>query len=341
MSKKRSRRSVAGADDPAEGRAPQLRMDQVLSEADAFADVPMFREPGHVSGQPGEQFSPAGLYALTRVERTDVDPRDEDLWMTEEPLRTVHKGVFMLFRQRFAHDRLAPYSTGPKGRPRADLVVRYNRALLARGVLEEVKVLQRMDGGEYQEICRARPEAEYIGRADWADVIRVRNARFRDLVGKRAMREQEYIALESGTEALERLVDEQLARERLRRRTRPEAIVASPIYAEREADVRRTSYQEALASPPRSADTSGSGEDATVGKPSGASPGRANRGSRRKEEPKRGHAAEDAVGEKSAPRAKRSPNAPPKTKGDGEGTSLGKALGGRIGFGLDALKRVP
>lgn len=351
--------------------APVELADDILAGGEVLAHVPMLQEPGHLSGRKAPCFAPAALYALTRVQRTGIDDRDEDLWLTEEPLRRVEKGVITLLTYRFTHDALMYVTTGPSGSPRPDLVVRYDRALLARGVLDEVVVLRRTDGGEYEEVCRARPESEYVGRTDWMDVVRTRNQYLQELIGKRTVREGEYVALESGTEALETLMQERLARERLQRRTRREPIVASPVYARSEEEqserARTAALQNALPAPRRARVKADSGDGEPARTPPQAVQDTGEAGAiptgnlkRRTARSKKLTTSSPTRRSKTSPAPSGAGDSAPAPTQEGSGSdlanstdassasqarsedapSLGRALGGAPGFGLAGLRRV-
>ncbi len=126
--------------------------------------VPMFEEATHLPGHARVAFSPLQFYALSRVRRLDVDGTAEGLWLTEAPCPAVTEKGIAFFGRQFTHERIQPYINGLPNTPRRDLVIRYDRALLARGVLQEVILCERLAGGQVVERLRLR-DRERVSRS--------------------------------------------------------------------------------------------------------------------------------------------------------------------------------
>lgn len=193
-------------------------------------------DPNLVPGQSRKHLAPVYYHMLTAEPRDDVDVSDEALWLKEEPLDYIDKQGIRLANQWFFSLRLQEFVSGPKGTPRRNLYIQYNRALLARGVLKEIRVVEKDPQGRTHELFRCRRREEVLDELDVASAIRERNAYVRDLLAKRAIAEDEYLLIQEGTEIFNQRVAEHLARERLRRNDRPEPMPARPIFDEDEAE---------------------------------------------------------------------------------------------------------
>ena len=184
--------------------------------------------PRRIPGQGKVLFSPARLFALTRVVRDDIDVDDIDLWLTEEPLETVHKNGIMLGHEWFVADELLQYTTGDKGGPRRDLVIRYDRSRLARGLLEEVRVFEKTATG-YDLVCVAIPREKFLASINRDRFLRARNAHLKRLLARRSTFENDYVALQAGLQAQEELLRKIEARRQLQSSTPQHPRVATPI----------------------------------------------------------------------------------------------------------------
>lgn len=188
------------------------------------------RPPRRMPGRGTTCFSPARLFSLTHVTRDDIDVEDIDLWLTEEPLETVHKQGVMVGAEWFWAAELLLYTTGSRadGAARPQLVLRYDRSRLARGVLDEVRVLERSSTG-YRLICVARPRDEAIARLDRDRFFAARDAHRDNLLARRTALEHEYVTLQAGPHGREELLQDIDARRAFREANPGRAQVARPI----------------------------------------------------------------------------------------------------------------
>lgn len=192
-------------------------MAQIGRELEASEDLPpMLQEPRRLHGEKDSCYSPSQFYAMTHTEGGAVDGSDERFWLVEEEVDRVHKKGIQLGGEWYWHPDLIDFTTGPRDGPQPDLVVRYNKALLARGTLDKIRVLRRDDTGEYHELCTCEPRDEALERWDFAELIERRRKQLKRLVAKRSLSEQEVVSLRAGTEHLEKLREAELARERSR-----------------------------------------------------------------------------------------------------------------------------
>lgn len=221
------------------GRTPEhdpSTMAQIAAAAEG-----LFEHPNMVPGHPARHLSPREMVEATREPRHD-QTQDELLWLTETPLVAIDKNGIDLLKKTFTGLDMLPLTTGPKGRLRRDLVLRYNRAELARGVLKELVVLERDRHGVYTELGRATRTEVFRQDTDYSVVLRERAAYIEELVNKVKLDSESYVRIEAGTQSVEELVGAIHARERFQRRVRHKAIVASPRWegsghtAESEAD---------------------------------------------------------------------------------------------------------
>lgn len=216
-----------------------------VSGAEEVAHLPpMLREPTRLPGQARRQFSPEQFYALSRVVRTDVSATDDALWLTQETCPTINpEGILFegVLYWDLALQGLVDVGTAA---PKRSFVIRYNRALFARGVLDEIVILEQDAAGGYRERCRCRPRDE-VPEIDLNQVIAERERLIRVLTAKKARSHELQITLEKGTKALEELRDEQARQRRLQRRTKRPPVAAAPIdpQSAREEQQARASAQ--------------------------------------------------------------------------------------------------
>lgn len=290
----------------------------------------IFQDPDLRTCGGNRHLSPIYFHMLTSEPRLDVDPTDEGLWLVSEPLKTVHKKGIVLNNQWFYSTKLRELVSGPKGTPRRDLHIRYNRAHLARGILKEVVVAERDAQGRFDELCRCGRRDEVLDEMDSASALRERNAFVRDLIGKRAVGEDEYARITRGTQIFNQRIEEHLARERLRKNAKPEAVPATPIYnpedpeeLEREA---RKKYRADLAEREQRKAAKSKRNRPAKGDPTSQQPGEAvSAGDVRRKKGARKRKGESKKPPAGAGRSTQPLAAPPKR-------SLSEALGGKTGF---------
>ena len=200
------------------------------SQAEAeHSAVPMFRPPsGFTPGTTEPCYSPHQFLALTQV---GTDPEDDPaLWLTEEKVDVVHREGILLLKQYFYDKKLDRYVTGrTKPHKRPNLVVRYNRALLARHVLDEVIVYLQEPNGCYREICRPRAREKALAEVDVNLAVSYQDKYQKVLANKRTKAQEAFLHRESGAEAVARLRERNQARAERQKRSRPEPIAAAPI----------------------------------------------------------------------------------------------------------------
>jgi hypothetical protein len=195
-------------------------------EAESLRSI---RPPRRVPGQKKVLFSPRRLFALTQVVREDVDGAEIDLWLSEEPLETVHKQGIMVGHEWFwAPELLLLAGTRADGMLRPELVIRYDRSRFARGVLDEVRVFERTRE-TYTLICVARPRDESTVGMDRDRFFAARDAHVRGLVARRGALEANYITLMAGAQAEDELLRQTEARRKFRETHPARARVAVPI----------------------------------------------------------------------------------------------------------------
>jgi hypothetical protein len=154
--------------------------------------------------------------------------------LTEEEVKVVHPRGILILGQYFYHEKLDRYVTGKAPehkRPR--LVIRYDRAMLARHILTEVTVYLEGPDGAYEPICRAALREDAMARVDHNLALAYRR-RYEEILAKKRTRAQEaYFNTESGTDAVARLREQQAARVRQRR-----SIVPRPSAPEAHLDTK-------------------------------------------------------------------------------------------------------
>lgn len=205
------------------------------SNVDPQAIDPRFAPPLRLPGRPDQTLSPMNYIALTNHSR-DPTLLGRDWGLTEEPIETIHKGGFELFGVEYTAVELIPFTTGDKVGPRPVLVARYDRARGARGLLEQVTVLEVLEGGRYRLLCVAEPRDRLShDEASRAEFLAFRREYVRVLLGKRAMAERQVLALQERDRELKEFFDKKQARSRHKPAGAREAS-AQPI---RQADVRK------------------------------------------------------------------------------------------------------
>lgn len=212
--------------------SPELRFSgptgQELEEIAAGAEI-LFEQPNMAPGVPVRGLSPREMIAATHEPRED-QTQDPLLFMVEVPLNAIGKDGVQLLRKQYTGLDMLPLTTGPKHRLRRDLIMRYNRAELARGVLKEIVVLERDAQGVYTELGRATRSDIFRQDTDYSVVLRERAHYVQRLVESVGLDTEQFHRVESGTTALEELASAIHARERFQRRSRQKAIVARPRW---------------------------------------------------------------------------------------------------------------
>ena len=200
-------------------------------------------------------------------ERREDQTQDPLLFMVEVPLNAIGKKGIELLGKYYTGLDLLPLTTGPKNRLRRDLLMRYNRAELARGILKEIVVLERDAQGVYAELGRATRSDLFRQDTDYSVVLRERARYVEHLLERVRLDTDQFHRIESGTKAMEELADAIHARERFQRRSRQRAIVSTPRWdaassptAESDADYQamQASRPQAAGIPPRSQTKCGS-----------------------------------------------------------------------------------
>jgi hypothetical protein len=201
----------------------------------------MLQPPRRLHGRRDPSLSPLGFFALTRVQREDVDCRDDDLWMVEEEIDRVDPLGIELGGERYWDIGLLEFTT-TSGRqstkPRRRLVVRYDAALLSRGVLDEVRLGEWLPDGRYAEHCRCVPTASAPPARDAERLIEARREYLRALRTRVARSRALWLDLESSAEAEQRLRAEVAAANRVRARRKEPPLPARPEVAGGEEAVR-------------------------------------------------------------------------------------------------------
>lgn len=220
--------SAAGPDDTPTVTPPEAPTHAEIAES--YAEVPMFRQPSQLPGRAKTGFSPMEFFALSRVQRDDVSAESDDaLWLTEEPCPRVAPEGIELDGRLFYDDALQPYVDTRLKISSKELRIRYDRALLARGVLDEVRVYRVEPDQSYREICRCRPRDAAHGDIDMNQVMHYHAQYVEVLLATISNAEGEVFTRNHGEVALAKFRDEQAARERRRRSDKPRARVAEPI----------------------------------------------------------------------------------------------------------------
>jgi hypothetical protein len=302
----------------------QERLKDLVAEAEKH-----FENPLTLPGRPQRNLSPLTFAAATQQLRTDVDAHDDLLWLTEDPIGAVEKEGIVLDKQWFWDQDLESLTTGRAGMPRRNLRMLYNRADLARGILREIVIGERDEQGRFCEILRCERREEALQKLDLPTFLARREEYLQHLLTSRTLAENDYLAIERGTEAITQRVHAMLARERNQRKGSKAPIAAKPIRAAEEAERRRKERErdaltEALIAaggvPGTTQNVQDSGEDRTT---STSLTTKSAKGPRRRKSTN-GQQAEPSV-EVTTSGATSQVKAEPRT-------TLDSALGGRTGF---------
>jgi hypothetical protein len=212
----------------------QERLKDLAAEAEKH-----FENPLTLPGRPQRNLSPLTFAAATQQLRTDVDAHDDLLWLTEASIGAVEKEGIVLDKQWFWDQDLESLTTGRAGMPRRDLRMLYNRADLARGILREIIIGERDAQGRFSELLRCERRDEALQKLDLTTFLARREEYLGHLLASRTLAENDYLAIERGTEAITQRVNAMLARERNQRKGYKAPIAATPIRSTDEAERRR------------------------------------------------------------------------------------------------------
>jgi hypothetical protein len=191
--------------------------------------IPMFGAPERNLGEADPCFTPFQYFALTAVEG-GLGSRDPAFWLTEEEIDTVDSRGIELLGQYYWHEKLDTYVTGNTAKhKRPRLVVRYNRALLARHVLDSIIVGVRDTARVFRQICVAERRERALAGMDPNLVLLARKKHEEILLKKAKQAKSAFIGLKSGEEAVAQLEEQVAAWETWPRQRKRKAIVAAPI----------------------------------------------------------------------------------------------------------------
>lgn len=189
---------------------------------------PAFKAPLRLPGRPDQVLSPSEYGKLTDQSR-DPTLAGADWGLVEEPIETVGKDGIQLFGMEYMATELIPYTSGDKVGPRPKLVARYDRALAARGLLKDVKVLEILEGGHYRPLCVATPRHEFNhAEASGAVFLAFRREYVRVLLAKRTEAERRVSTFSQQDQELKAHFDRERARSR-RKRSGKRDVSAQPI----------------------------------------------------------------------------------------------------------------
>lgn len=190
------------------------------------------RPPRRVVGRRSVCFSPVRYYALTQVHREDVDAFDIDLFLKQEPLRTVDARGIMLGGEWYLAPELQMLTTGDKDAPERNLAIRYDRSRFARGTLDRVHVGEIGEDGCYTYLFTCIPRDEALATLDADRVLRERERYLRQLVFERDDLQAEYVALTAGRKAEEDLLRGRAEQRRNQMRIKQPARFVEPIRSD-------------------------------------------------------------------------------------------------------------
>lgn len=205
-------------------------------DAEDFSDVPMLQEPRRRVGQRDAQFSPEALYALTRHQRTDIDPYDDGLFLVEEAIDRIGKRGIELGGEWYWCPKLMEHVTGSPDVPTPNYVIRYDKALYARGTLDEVLLYKEESGGKRQFVCSCTPREQVREDVDHEEYLQQLQQYIKRLRTKRSQSRHGFSNLQMGVKKAEELLDQQAARRRKERNRAPEPRPAAPIRLEGEGE---------------------------------------------------------------------------------------------------------
>jgi hypothetical protein len=289
---------------------------------DEDLDVPMFDQPGRTPGRADPCFSPLQLFAMTQIERTDVDGSDDAIWLKTERRDTVSDEGIELHGRQYTDDALMPYITkGVPANRRPQLAIRYNAALAARRVLDEVRVYEITATGAYEEIARCRTREQYLASMDMNNVSRLQNDYLRIIGSQRSKLRNTLIEIQDSQAAVQRLEQKAAARWRAQAKVKHEPIVSRPIRADEKPsnpDDKHAALQEALRQSEQTAATDPADEAPPVD--------RARHGRKGSGRPKKAGAGLDLSAAPPLPQPAIVPDPTPVR------VNLGRELGGTVGF---------
>lgn len=214
-------------DEPEDAQA--LEGSREADQGEDISDVPMLQEPRRLVGERDAQFTPAAFYALTRHQRRDIDPHDGGFFLVEESIDRIGKRGIPLGGEYYWSPELQEHVTGSSDVPTPNYFIRYDRALYARGTLDEVLLYREEPGGGRSLICRCTPREQAMEELDHEEFLHRRNQFFKDLQTKGALAEHEFNMLQIGETKYEELLDQQAARRRSARNHRPKPRPSAPI----------------------------------------------------------------------------------------------------------------
>lgn len=191
---------------------------------------------GAIPGSKARCLSPAEFFAATRPNHDDpADVLGPDFGLTTVELQTIPSTGIRLMNQEFWSPELDDLVTPRAQEPRRRFVARFDYAALAVGGLDWIKVYEVDRHGRFRFLLDC-PNKEVIrDQVSVADVARRRRAKERALLSKRGNSELELDSIRRGKAAKDRLLEEQMARERLRNNKREVPRVASPVGVEQDA----------------------------------------------------------------------------------------------------------
>jgi hypothetical protein len=185
---------------------------------------------------------------LEFVHRTQVQRQhryEPELWMTERPVETVYPEGIRLQNEFYNDNLLDTYRTGgTDALRRTKLVIRYDRSLLTRGILEEVSVY-RVEGDRKRTfLCVARRGGARLSGYDLNLALQEREAYEAALVEARARAQSTYLSMVHGPDHTERLEEQILARQLWPKKPRRASIRAAPQLHDPEEVLRQIAMQE-------------------------------------------------------------------------------------------------
>lgn len=209
--------------------APNAGQEDSSSAADGRV-VPMLQPMRRVHGTRDACFSPLALYALTRCDNREPTAAERELFWTEKPVKTVGKWGIKFGGEWYSSPELIPWTTRNTKDPSPELVMRYDRALFARGQLQEISVYEVEPGDKRRFICTAHYRGEPLSELEAEEMIRARAKHVRRLKMESKLSEHGYRMLEAGESHAEEVMKIDAARRRRQERSRPQPDPARPIY---------------------------------------------------------------------------------------------------------------
>lgn len=210
----------ATAMDPSSNEDPGEALDQ----------MPVHGEPSYLPGRAKVKFSPLQFFALSRQTRDDVAYADDDaLWLTQEECPVVHPDGIEVHGRIYFDPGIQPYIDTRTDAAKPPLVIRYDRALLARGVLDEVRIYHIEAEGSYREVCRCAPRDGRRYEFDLNQVERQHAMFVEVLKAKLTRAEEERFTQQHGEKAAAEFLDMKAARARRQKSEKKEPIPATPI----------------------------------------------------------------------------------------------------------------